>query len=206
MPWRARLKNKPASICLWSINKDELKASLSLSGISFGFWTRSASFLPSLHLLCSCQTRPKGGVGSTWARVSGLPPISRHLPAWYQSTLYSLPTERQPTLKETEGGRGVMEKWDAWKRGEEKKKGRRDKRDRNRGAEWGKESRKAGFLVAHPKFTSALRLPVAFNSCSVKGSVPLLSPETCTLIQTHTRTQSQTETGTVPSYSASWVR
>lgn len=45
----------------------------------------------------------KQGVGSTWALSSRLPPISRHLPAWYQSTLYSHPTEKQPTLKETEG-------------------------------------------------------------------------------------------------------
>lgn len=69
----------------------------------FCFYFRSVSPLPSLHLFCSCQTRPKGGVESTWARSSRLPPISRHLPACYQSTLYSHPAEKQLTLKETEG-------------------------------------------------------------------------------------------------------
>lgn len=85
----------------WGLNKDELKPLLSLSGISFYFIL--ASPLPSLHLFCSCQTRTRRGVGSTWARTSRLRPISHQLPAWYQSTLYSHPAEKQLTLKETEG-------------------------------------------------------------------------------------------------------
>lgn len=45
------------------------------------FWSVSAL---QIHLLCSCQTRPKV---AEWAHISGFPAISCFLPACYQSTL-----------------------------------------------------------------------------------------------------------------------
>lgn len=70
-----------------------------------------------------------------------------------------------------------------WRNGMHEKKGRRDKRDRNRGAEWGKESRKAASSLLIPNLPRCSGPPVVFNSCSVERSVPLLSPEN---MRTHT--------------------
>lgn len=123
---------KVMPICSCSISKEALKVPLSLSAISFCFYFGPpAPCHRFISFFFSCRTRPKGGVGSTWARISGLPPISRHLPAWYQSTLYSHPTEKQPTLKETEGDL-VWWRYEVRER-EEERRGR--KKDRNRSRE-----------------------------------------------------------------------
>ena len=114
----------------------------------------------SLLLFCSCQTRPKGDVGSTWAHRSGPPSIPRHLPAWYQSTLYSHQAKKQPTLKEIEGN---LVRWRYWEREREKERERRRRHGRVTEIEAKKERQ---LLVEHPKFTPVLRLPVVFTSCS----------------------------------------
>lgn len=138
--------------------------------------TSSLLFLP--------DQAEKGGVGSTWVRNSRLPPISRHLPACYQSTLYSHPAENQPALKETEED---LVWWRYGVRERENKGEEAIDKDRNRG----KKHQEAGrqLLVEHPKFTTVLRFPVIFDSCAVKRSVSLLSPDT----------HSHTCTGTVKS-------
>lgn len=95
-------KNKVQFIPDTSIRMKRECQSLPMAFVLF-FLTHSASFCHHFISFVPVRPGPKGRVGSTRARISRPPPISRHLPAWYQSTLYSLPAETQPALRETEG-------------------------------------------------------------------------------------------------------
>lgn len=116
-----------------------MRVSISLNGFFFSNLRLPG---PCHHLISFVPVRPgpKGRVGSTWARISRPPPISRHLPAWYQSTLYSLPAEVQPTLKETEGDAA----W--WRNGVHG----REERDKNRDGEWEKAGRPLSGILNLP--------------------------------------------------------
>lgn len=100
--------------------------------------------------------------------TSNLPPFDSMVPI---NTL--LPPCREATDSEGDRrGPGVMEIWSVWKRNRERGRGRETEIEAEN-----ERKQEGSSLLSILNLPQCWRSPAVFNSCSVKRSVPLLSPD-----------------------------
>lgn len=155
----------------------------------FGF----TSLLPFSHLFPPCQTWLTGGVSSTWAHISALPPISCHPSAWVQSTLHAHPAETQPPLKETEEER----RW--WRFTEEEGETGGDRnRDRR------EKQRCFGLILNSPKYPLCLLSSSPKKPTSWLLLSQTLTPSVVFYPQFHWNTHASLQKGWFQRFSWPW--
>lgn len=108
--------------------------------------------------------------------TSNLPPFDSMVPI---NTL--LPPCREATDSEGDRrGPGVMEIWSVWKRNRERGRGRETEIEAEN-----ERKQEGSSLLSILNLPQCWRSPAVFNSCSVKRSVPLLSPDAYAHTRTH---------------------